>query len=245
MTTSPTIDKLAAALAKAQGEFPNVPKDAANPFFKSKYADLAGIVETARPILKKYDLSISQLPGFDVDKGCIVLTTILLHASGEFLSQDLNMPVLNVKAQEIGSALTYARRYALQSVLCLAAEDDDGNAASGRSEGKPEPPVTHPKKPAQSAAKSVTINGKIHDPKESDAGVWFKIGDHAPVFARRNTETQQLPDIKGLAAGVEAELEVQERKNQKGGKFYEFIRTVAIVPPVEDNQEINDADLPF
>lgn len=126
---SESIMKLAEALSKAQGEFGHVKKDSLNPFFKSKYADLASILEAVRPALAKHGLSHVQLAGANAE-GDAVVSTYLLHSSGEFISGELSLPVTKADAQGFGSALTYARRYGLQAILGVAAEDDDdGNGA--------------------------------------------------------------------------------------------------------------------
>jgi hypothetical protein len=127
MIKSETLGALATALSLAQGEFDAAVKDTANPFFKSKYADLAGVVEATRPALSKHGLSIIQLPRSQ--DGCIQLETILLHKSGEFIGDTLALPVSKQDAQGYGSAMTYARRYGWMAVTGIAPEDDDGNAA--------------------------------------------------------------------------------------------------------------------
>jgi hypothetical protein len=125
---SETLTKLAPALSKAQGEMKNPPKDSINPHFKSKYADLATVRDTVMPVLTRHGLSVLQLP-CECD-GHPALTTILLHDSGEWVETTI---MLHGKTdpQGIGSALTYMRRYTLQALAGVAAdEDDDGNAAS-------------------------------------------------------------------------------------------------------------------
>jgi hypothetical protein len=127
--------KLLAALDKAKLEFKPVIKDAENPGFRrdgkaSKYADLNGYIEATEESLHKHGLIISQLA---ISKeGYAGVTTILFHVeSGEFLQSELLLPLDKNTAQGAGSAITYARRYAYAAILGLAAEDDDGNAASG------------------------------------------------------------------------------------------------------------------
>jgi hypothetical protein len=127
MIKSETLGALATALSLAQGEFDAAVKDTANPFFKSKYADLSSVVEATRPALSKHGLSIIQLPRSQ--DGCIQLETILLHKSGEFIGDTLALPVSKQDAQGYGSAMTYARRYGWMAVTGIAPEDDDGNAA--------------------------------------------------------------------------------------------------------------------
>ncbi len=126
---SPSIAALAAALVKAQSEMKNPPKDSTNPHFKSKYADLATVRDTVMPPLTRNGLSVMQLP-CELDDAP-ALTTLLLHASGEWVETTIKLRPSKSDPQGVGSALTYARRYALQSITGVAAdEDDDGNAAS-------------------------------------------------------------------------------------------------------------------
>jgi hypothetical protein len=128
MNKSESITKVAAALVKAQSEMSNAKKGATNPFFKSKYADLNSIREAALPVLNAHGITIIQ-PTCVLD-GVNYVETILLHESGEYISSLTQIVVDKVNdAQKHGSGLSYARRYALQSIVCLGAEDDDANAA--------------------------------------------------------------------------------------------------------------------
>ena len=129
MQKSQEINELAAALAKARAKFGKVEKSSANPFYKSKYADLAVVIDATYKSLSENGLSVMQFPG-EVNGGAVTVLTMLCHASGQWVSEETTMPVSKNDAQGIGSALTYGRRYALQSLLNVAAEeDDDGNAA--------------------------------------------------------------------------------------------------------------------
>lgn len=130
MEQSNEIDKLAGALAKAQGKITGALKDSSNPFFKSKYADLAACWDACRSQLSDNGLSVIQLTDVD-DQGVLVVTT-LAHESGQWVRGKLRMMPKDATPQGIGSAITYARRYALAAVVGLAQVDDDGNAASGR-----------------------------------------------------------------------------------------------------------------
>ena len=127
---SDSIANLAVALAGAQGEFSAVPKGADNPFFKSKYAALPDVVATATPVLSKHGLSVAQF--VDSDDIGDLLTTYLMHTSGEFISHSMRLHVAKSNdPQSQGSAITYARRYSYMSALGLVADvDDDGNSAS-------------------------------------------------------------------------------------------------------------------
>jgi hypothetical protein len=121
--------KLAAALAKAQAEIKGAKKDAENPFFKSTYADLASTWEACREALSKNELAVVQPT--DLVDGAMILKTILMHSSGESITGILPIMVGDkATAQQVGSAITYARRYALAAMVGVAPEDDDGNSAS-------------------------------------------------------------------------------------------------------------------
>ena len=131
MTTAKRSDSIAAlatALAKAQGQMATAKKDAANPFFKSKYADLSSVWEAIRKPLADNGLSVIQFPRSS-EHG-VEVETMLCHESGEWVSESLTLPVAKADAQGIGSAITYARRYGLQAIAGCAADDDDGNAAA-------------------------------------------------------------------------------------------------------------------
>jgi len=128
MNTSPTITKIAAALVQAQSEMGNATKDTINPFFKKTYADLNAIREAVLPVLNRNGICAIQ-PTIVID-GCDFVETILLHNSGEFISSLTRIVVDKVNdAQRHGSGLSYARRYALQSIVNIGAEDDDANKA--------------------------------------------------------------------------------------------------------------------
>ena len=128
MKTSESLEKLADALSQAQGEFEAVEKSAANPFFKSKYADLASIIEATAPVLSKHGLSVVQMVSWDGEHD--LLTTRLMHKDGEWMESTMRLFLVKADPQGQGSAVTYARRYQLQSLLNLRSVDDDGNAAS-------------------------------------------------------------------------------------------------------------------
>jgi hypothetical protein len=126
---SAEIGMIAAALSVAQGGFEKIRKDTENPFFKSKYAPLANVVEATRKALALQKLSVVQ--SVDAADGKCLITTMLVHESGQWFKGTLPVPVAKMDAQGVGSASTYGRRYALSAMLGVAADDDDdGNAAS-------------------------------------------------------------------------------------------------------------------
>lgn len=130
--------KLAEALSKAQAEMTAAPMNRVNPHFKSKYADLSAVLDAVRPALTKHGLSVTQTT--KLCDGQLVLTTTLHHLSGESIASEYPLPI--GKPQEMGSALTYARRYCLSAICCIAADDDDDATAAesaGQKAVKPSP----------------------------------------------------------------------------------------------------------
>ena len=143
MDTTHATPELFAALAEAQGRIENATKNAANPHFRSKYADLAEVLNTIRPVFADCGLSLIQSPGYD---GSIAsVTTVLAHKSGGFIASTASCVPAKADAQGIGSATTYLRRYSAAAIAGIAQEDDDGNAAA---HNKPHAVVT----PEQAAA---------------------------------------------------------------------------------------------
>lgn len=140
---SESIAALAKALAAFQSEVVDPARDNDNPFFKSKYVALDGLMAAVRPVLSKHGLSIMQFPGGDGQT--VSMVTLLLHESGEWVESDeLRMRPTKADPQGVGSAVTYARRFSLQSILGVAwNEDDDANTASNPAQ-EPIRPATLP-----------------------------------------------------------------------------------------------------
>jgi len=123
-------------LLKVQQEVGAISKDSKNPFFKSKYFDINGLINHVTPILSRHGLVLTQPIVGGVQ--CSVITD---SESEEFVDSGLKLPELN-DPQKLGSAVTYYRRYTLCSLLALQAEDDDANIASKESKKpKTKPPV--------------------------------------------------------------------------------------------------------
>lgn len=130
MNKSEQIDKIAAALHSAQERFRGAKKDSNNPFFKSKYADLESVWEACRDGLRDHGLSVSQFPVSDGDM--VGVETILMHISGQYISNTIYVRPVKQDPQAAGSAITYLRRYALAGVLGIIQTDDDANESSGK-----------------------------------------------------------------------------------------------------------------
>ena len=138
---SESITHLAEALAKAQAVIEGAVKAKPNPAFKTKYADLSSVWDACREALTSNGLSVVQSPGH-LNEGRMEMTTMLLHASGEWMRGSLSIPLGKVDAHGYGSATTYARRYALAAFVGVSPDEDDGNAAAA---AKPEAPRFEPK----------------------------------------------------------------------------------------------------
>jgi hypothetical protein len=145
ITQSESLDEFAISFAVAQYEFPPIPKAHTGKIkgtsakgdyeYEYAYADLADTLKLVVPVLKTHGLSVMQFPG-SVD-GDYVLTTIVMHESGQWIKGTMRLPVAKVAAQALGSAITYCRRYALSAVLGIATEPDDDGAHAQESAGKP------------------------------------------------------------------------------------------------------------
>ncbi len=137
---SERVDELFGALAKAQLDFKPIVKDTENPYYRSKYADLSQCISATQSALAKNGLVVIQLPNTDNPMKTMGLTSVLGHSSGQWIRGTLILPAemsgrdgrLRFDSQSVGAAMTYARRYAYQAMVGVAAEtDDDANAALG------------------------------------------------------------------------------------------------------------------
>jgi hypothetical protein len=196
---SESITNLAGALSSFQGEVENPKNTANNPYFKSKYAPLNDVLNIVRPVLAKNGLSILQSPSGDGEN--IVVCTTLLHSSGEWIEfEPLILKADKATAQGAGSAITYARRYAVSAILGISSEDDDdGNHAS---DNKPQQPAQQPKPQQpkqQSKPQQPTVQQKpqqkatkpLPEPTEGDKELEITMADYANV----QMPTTDLPRV--------------------------------------------------
>lgn len=128
MNRSESIKELAAALSKAQGAMEGAKKDSANPFFKSKYADLASCWEACRKPLSDNGLAITQPFSSDIEKMSVTVHTTVWHLSGEWLSESVTVTLEKFDPQKMLLVVTYLRRGQLAAFVGIAPEDDDGNS---------------------------------------------------------------------------------------------------------------------
>jgi hypothetical protein len=157
--------ELLKAFIAAQGEMDGAKKNASNPAFKSKYADLGAVCDAVMEALNKHGIGVIQFPTYDADG--VHVETILCHTGGGTMRDTLSMKPARTDPQGIGSVTTYCRRYALSAICGIAPMDDDGNAASNLSPG-----TKTPAKPAHSVN-----HGQVNEPALNSAsakkdGTW-------------------------------------------------------------------------
>lgn len=196
MLKSEQINELVAALAKAQGQIEGAKKSSSNPFFKSKYADLAECWNTCREALTANEISVIQMPEEINENGRLNITTMLAHSSGQYISSTLTMTITKLDPQAIGSAITYGRRYALAAMVGLAQEDDDGEKAMARQEKKDKNPVESPIN-----ITSVSENGAVRFINGVQCQIQDKNGDwHDVEFLKIEVLEKLLNDDKYVNA---------------------------------------------
>lgn len=154
MTQSESIKQLSAALASAQKLIKVAAKEAVNPHFKSKYADLAEVFNACRQGLQEFGIAVIQAPGYEA--GVATLTTRLLHSSGEWIEATSGCRLSKDDCQGYGSAISYLRRYSLAAMLGIVYgdEDDDGNEASRKDSQQPIQRLTTSAQPYRPVAPS-------------------------------------------------------------------------------------------
>jgi hypothetical protein len=188
MKTSETINKIAPALVAAQKAITFATKDAKNPHFKSTYADLPAVIDAIKPALNEQGIMFLQAPS-PSEPGTLALTTRLVHSSGEWIEDTATVPLPKNDPQGYGSAMTYARRYALAAITGLYQDDDDGNAASHA-----------PAKPAQQATVKAQPKPALMPEHEVDACCTAML------------ECDDMEALKGVYAGAWKRADATARK---------------------------------
>ncbi len=186
---------LSAALAKAQAGMQAAKFDKTNPHFKNKYASLAAVIDAIRTPLAENGLSYTQAT--EIREGGFVLVTTLRHASGQWIGSEYPLP-MGAKPQELGSALTYARRYSLSAIACIAADEDDdaeGARTNGQTASTPAA-KTSPIKPVAVDPPVDPETGEVspHLIKANDAVTWGSLMIAAVGVAKDEDEVQQWVD---------------------------------------------------
>jgi hypothetical protein len=198
MRMSDEISQLATALAIAQGQIEDAVRDTKNNFYGSKYADLSSVRAAVRQPFADNGLSVAQFPR--TVTGGIEVETVLLHKSGEFMSEVLFMPTKH-EPHPIGSGISYARRYALMSVANLAADDDDGNAAQAAKPAAKPAPTPAPVELDPAEVRRVAVAAKDAAEKGLDAlnAFWRSLSQDE----RKLLTPEAIKDLKALAIASE------------------------------------------
>lgn len=227
MNRSDNVNELFAAMAKAQMEMTGAKKDSTNPHFRSAYADLASVREASLPHLNKHGIAVIQSPrlvSVGEHEWNVEVDTYLGHSSGQFMSDTLAVIVSKPDAQGIGSAITYARRYALGAIAGVAPEDDDGNAAVGDARA-----AAQNSAPAGAMdsitvkVKNVTMNDKGRVPKFT---VFATDGHSYTTIKKADAETAK----QALQSGLSVELTYVV---SQWGRDIKAISEVAAQPELE------------
>ena len=227
MNQSDKLDKLVEALVGFHAEVGTIRKDSTNPFFGSKYASLSTILSQVLPVLTRHGLTIIQLPS---GTG---LTTTLAHTSGQYISQTMDLMPVKADPQAQGSAITYARRYAVSAVLSLNVdEDDDGNAATAQATAPATAPA--PKKAVPQAV------------PQGDDKPWFNAIDKNGVTTTAGHEMAQR--IAGGSASWEdlyGSFKVSKKDRAEVERLVAEYRQQTAHPTRAEQAEYEDEPLPF
>jgi len=201
MKTSETVKEIFAALVKAIGEIPNPAKNAVNPHFKNRYADLAIILEAAKPVLMKNGLAAIQ--GAEADGNIVTIRTRIVHISGEWIETALTMAATGTDPQKIGSAITYGRRYGISAILNIAADDDDDGEQNRPKNGSHTQPEKNTAKQTEQSKKN----------------------DSEPVLSE--LDSQIVTILESLSKNPEVRkktLEYLKNRNVPGGEKIHFLK---------------------
>ena len=223
MNKSETIAKLAEALSRAQAEMPAAKFNSVNPFLKNKYADLGSIIDTAKPVLGKFGLAVTQLPIND-GEGRVGVETVLTHASGEWISTQFSLPLADEKgksgAQVAGSIITYLRRYSLAAILGMYSDEDtDGNSEPKPVEVKPRE-KTEPKPVSESDTMTIERAYKI----TNSEGV---------KYGEIPSET-----LQAMVLGINKGLKKADLDDEKRAEYLDKKAAIGVILKARANKEV-------
>ena len=212
MEHSDSIIKLSEALCKAQKNFKTAIKKSKNPYFKSNYANYTEILQCVKEPLNNEGISILQPIKDDI------VETILLHESGEYILSQTRIFNLSNKPQDYGSAITYARRYALSAILSIDSdEDDDGNIANGNNQSNQNKPINIVQN--QPVKKEVTDNGindtlRIFDLRKRISNLYKKGFSQDFIEKHLGFSLKEIPAKYEIAQIKVTELEQMKKEDK-------------------------------
>ena len=203
MKSSETIKDLAVALCEAQAEMGGAVKDSANPFFKSSYADLTSVIKAIKQPFSNNGLSYTQFPIHS--EGGVGVATRLMHSTGQWIESEYVLPIVKKDPQAAGSAITYARRYALQSIAGIPTADDDAESAMLRNKKEQEnyhdmivdlmPSVNAIKNGIASGDLS-TANEAWSELSDTEKQLLWKAPSKGGVFTTQERATMKTPEFR-------------------------------------------------
>lgn len=222
MKTSENINEIALAISAAQASINPAAYDASNPHFRSRYASLASVMQSCRAALSKNQIAVLQ--GTNVSDKNVTVTTMLVHKSGQFISDDITIPFAQQTAQAIGSALTYGRRYGLSALVGIVCEeDDDSNSAMppvSTTENQKEVKFTPQKSNAQTSSNNAPQTAKtevkvVKQPKEVNERIQ-KIKQIFGLSAQIGHTPDEMKAVIGEIIGLDHPIkESQEIQNEQ------------------------------
>lgn len=211
MYTSPETNELMPALAKAQAEMLGAVKGTKNDFLKYKYADLTAVIKALKDPCANNDLFYTQHPL--VDGNQVGVTTSVFHKSGQFITSTLLIPMAKIDPQGVGSCITYARRYSLQSIFGIANADDDAEAAQFRMADVSKQPSKDGSIPGEKELSLIAnISNLIIDGDlRSAAEIWYPLPiqqksalfRHFEEYVTEVMKSKHFTDLKGEVNGTE------------------------------------------
>jgi hypothetical protein len=210
MKMSESITAIAPALVKAQALIEGAVKDSSNPAFRSKYADLSAVLAVIRQPMADNDLCVIQSP-VRADGG-VEVETLILHKTGEWISQSCFIPINKWDAHGTGSGITYGRRYGLMAIFCIGTEDDDGNTAVERgpappAKKAPAPTFSAPTPP--SAQDQAALMGKARAAAQSGMNDFRAFYKALKPSDRDLVQGDFLEEMKELATKADAAKEAE------------------------------------
>ncbi|KXT67654.1 Phage-associated recombinase [Streptococcus gallolyticus] len=204
MKKSDSISELAKAFSKTQQELKQPLKDAANPFFKSTYVPLENVAESITETATKNGLAFSQEPSFD--DGMVTVTTLVMHSSGEWIEYaPLKMKPVKNDPQAFGSAITYAKRYALSAIFGITSDkDDDGNEATQPQKPQRQQKATKQSKQYISVDKAKQyeddIQALINATGKNDGSIMGALLNHVGATMIKNITTDKANEAEAFIA---------------------------------------------
>ena len=225
MNKSESIVNLSKALAAAQGEMPAIKFDSTNPFLKNKFASLGAVIDGTRPILAKHGLSVTHFPFGE--GGVIGVEVILMHNSGEWISNSVSMEIGEEKgkssAQVAGSIITYLRRYTLASILGVYS-DEDGDGHS--------PAQTPREKRAVEREREEQADVQVQgDPMTIERAMKIENSEGVKYGDLANDKLQAM--ILGINKGLKNELD-----DEKRAEYLEKKQAIGVILKARANKEI-------